>query len=241
MTDTEMRNTNDLRDASDSVMSWDHETMGPNWTWHPTPPAMGGESVYASAFCSGERAGLQAYITVPYTMWGDYSGSTVERSNCRSIREDYPEYVVHVRGDYSSEWLVLPLGVDIPAVLFDGILALSDHPRWCDEDHSMLEMELADEAWDYHARDLRDDILAAIVGPNGNTHDADDLVPEDGMLYDLYRLAAEALNVYPFCEDAVSAVLWTSHDPIGEWIADHIMGEWAHRPELAGQLSLMEV
>ena len=44
-------------------------------------------------------------IDVPYTVWGDYVPSTVERSNFRALVEDYPDTIRAIYGDYGSHCL----------------------------------------------------------------------------------------------------------------------------------------
>jgi hypothetical protein len=240
MTDT--RNTDDLRDDAffDTVVSWDHEILNPSdWTWSPAPPAMGGESALSRAFCDGDREGLQSYVQIPYTAWGDYIGSTVERSNCRAIREDYPEHVVHVEGGYSSEWLLLPLGVEIPEDLFDRILALSDYPLWCEEDHSLLEVDVAHEALEsYGLADLEQEVAQALVGPTGDAWDASDLIDRDE-LRTLFWEACSIVGEYPYSETATDAVLWHG-DAIPSTIADLIVESLVKVHQCDGQLTFEE-
>lgn len=92
------------------------------------------------------------HVLINYTGWSDYSGSTVERSNYRSLLRDYSGTFTDVYGGYGTSQLMLsvrwvPPG-DGRAGLLDDLRALADYPLYDEEDHSALEMELADEAWD---------------------------------------------------------------------------------------------
>jgi hypothetical protein len=111
------------------------------------------------------------HVLINYTGWSDYSGSTVERSNYRSLLRDYPDTFTDVYGGHSTSELMLSVRWTAPddgrASLLDDLRALADYPLYDEEDHSMLEMELADEAWDaYLDYDVRSDLVGACESPD---------------------------------------------------------------------------
>lgn len=108
--------------------------------------------------CGAEDADV---IEVPYTVWGDYVGSTVERSNYRSLVEDYPDTFIEISGGYWSHVLYIrPERLNATEGLVEAIEGLFDYPLYNEDDHSQLEMDIAWEAWDAYLRsDIeRDDI-----------------------------------------------------------------------------------
>jgi len=96
------------------------------------------------------------FYRFPYTLWGDYIGDAVQRSNHRSILADFPDIFSDFVGFPGAHELILPAeGID--ADTLDELIRIGQHirddyPLYSDEDHSNLEMELADEAWDAYSR-----------------------------------------------------------------------------------------
>jgi hypothetical protein len=91
------------------------------------------------------------HVLINYTCWSDYSGSTVERSNHRSLLRDYTDTFTDVYGAHGTSGLMLSVRWTAPeggSDLMEQIAALADYCLYDEEDHSALEMELADEAWD---------------------------------------------------------------------------------------------
>ena len=137
---------------------------------------------------------------VPYTLWGDYIGSTVERSNARVLWDEYSSLLVRVRGDYGSEFLAIPVSFtpeadddDLKDYLQDTLEKLDRYPLVSDDDHSELEAELIQEAIDdYLIADLLRD------NPESNNEALRNIVME--YLFDG--------NESPYCEDAVGSVVF---------------------------------
>lgn len=124
------------------MVAGDHYTYGAGDTVHWSDVRAAGDSDW----CEG-----RAILTFDYTAWGDYVGSMVERSNCRAMLEDFPETFVEVRGDYGSKCLAVFADAAIPELVADVIRALAEYPLYSDEDHSNLEMEETEEAWEQYA------------------------------------------------------------------------------------------
>jgi hypothetical protein len=96
-------------------------------------------------------------FSVPYTVWSDHAGGTVERSNYRVLLDTLPESGLNVwwadeSGNYGSHWIqIIPGGLDQAeddelTELADTIQGLENYPVLDDDDHSELETELDNEA-----------------------------------------------------------------------------------------------
>lgn len=110
------------------------------------------------------------HIMIDYTGYSDYSGSSVERSNSRSLLRDYPDTFTDAQGGHGTTELMLAVDWSPPddgrAGLLGNLAALADYPLYDEEDHSALEMECADEAWsDYLADDFRRDLISQAESP----------------------------------------------------------------------------
>lgn len=88
---------------------------------------------------------------VPVTLWGDYCGDDIGRTNYRSLLRDFPESFVEVSGDYSSQYLmVLPAALEGEdgEHLVEILVGLRDTYALYDEgDWSELAMEIELEDW----------------------------------------------------------------------------------------------
>lgn len=90
----------------------------------------------------------ELFLTVPATSSGDYTGSTCETSNRRSLLRDFPDTFTILSGDYGYEALLLPFHASIPEHLFNTLVMLADeYPLFDESDHSELEQEMIDEQW----------------------------------------------------------------------------------------------
>lgn len=170
------------------------------------------------------------HVLLRHTAWSDYSGSTVERSNHRSLLQDYPETFTDIYGGHGTSQLMLAVGWTAPGDGRDGLLdeiaALADYPLYDEEDHSALEMELADEAWDSYlysdvpyalietseCPDAMEDMIDAIrdndkarneaFGPHGQSYG---WANEHDTLRDMFYNTLRDQDYGPECEDAVNA------------------------------------
>jgi hypothetical protein len=204
------------------------------------------------------------HVLINYTGWSDYSGSTVERSNYRSLLRDYPETFTDVYGDHGTAQLLLSVRWTPPddgrAGLLDDIRALADYPLYDEEDHSALEMELADEAWDaYLSSDVSyalyetsespeamDDMLDAIAEVDAQRASAfgPKMNPEWGKpdtLRDMFYESLRDMDSDPYSEDAVGSVVFPYFDKQVAIIAERL---WAERcaalPQLPGWFNPMQ-
>lgn len=169
---------------------------------------------------AGPHEDADAY-RFPVTAWGDYCGSTVERSNYRVLTEDYGEYVIEVLGGYNSQYIAVPASLetrnpDVWNELVEMARGLDNYPLINEEDHSLLEMEIAEEAWDAYMewetkRDLEsrlpDDMLDGVDPASLREH--------------YYRLTHEQ-NYGPECEDATSAY-FPFHESVCDELAELIL------------------
>lgn len=188
---------------------------GPGNEWTASPcPEPGTSAPMGSDWQEVDTQQEADVIDVPYTVWGDYVGSTVERSNFRAFVEDYPDTFVEIYGDYGSHCLYLPT-FKLSADLVEAIRHLFDYPLYDEQDHSMLENDIAWEAWDGY---LKFDINREIPDDLGS----DDWTDEEWEFFKqrYYTLTYEQ-NYGPECEDAVSAY-FPFHDEVMELLVDEI-------------------
>ena len=225
-----------------TVLYWDKKIyVGGELGWLRAPDPELGESVSMSGFSRLDYPTDQtAYVTVPVTSWGDYGGSDIERSNCRSLLRDYPESFVHATGGYGSEALYLPADEEVEPALADTLIYLRDcYPLYDEEDHSALTEDLVQEAWDaYAAREFRLALCEALA-PGVDHYDVEttmlDSITDDGlyqMLWDAYSLTGE----YPYAESAVDVALHLER--VADVAADELVREWTLIPECEGQEAL---
>ena len=111
---------------------------------------------YLEALSTDATEEGEFYFFLPYASGSDYSGSTVEKANCREFLESYGEeaFVWEAHGGFDTYAVVLGLTglLECADDTFDAILGiiegLENYPLIDDEALSNLECTLADEAWD---------------------------------------------------------------------------------------------
>ena len=111
---------------------------------------------YLEALSTDATEEGELYFFLPYASGSDYSGSTVEKANCREFLESYGEesFVWEAHGGYDTYAVVLGLtgllecAVDTFDAILDIIEGLEDYLLIDDEALSNVEMEGADEAWE---------------------------------------------------------------------------------------------
>ena len=91
-------------------------------------------------------------IELQYTMYSDYSGCVVERSNCDVILESFEDYISNgiweVYGGYGSRGIVYQPSMLENEEFKDMLESLDNYPL-VDEDHfSNLEFEIESESWE---------------------------------------------------------------------------------------------
>ena len=200
-----------------------HDAMYYRWrgydyrTGHPTPcPEPGTSAPMGSDWETVATQREADVIEVPYTVWGDYVGSTVERSNYRSLLGDYPETFIEIYGGYWSHVLYLPT-FKLSQDLVDVIRGLFDYPLVNEEDHSQLEMEIAWEMWDGWLKSEVEDGLNATY-----EIDTDDWSDEDWtFIQERYYSRTYEQNYGPESGDATS-VHFPFHDQVMDELAEEI-------------------
>jgi hypothetical protein len=156
-------------------------------------------------------------LFIPAIMtFSDYSGSTVERSNCEWFLEEYKETVgvYEMTGGYGTTGVAIKLS----AITEEMIELFQGMQNYCaiDEDHmSNLEMEIENEDWDNWIRGDFKRELEKKFQPEEADEDTGPVAEIDAMsdealheaLHELLRTLMERANEYPIFEDAVSCFI----------------------------------
>lgn len=132
---------------------------------------------------------------------GGYDAPSIIRSNARVFRDDFSKELELADGD--ADGIALDVRYITPDML-ETLEALESYPLISEDDHSALELELQEEAWESY---VRDDWRRAIrerleeLAPNGDEparYWADDVADaiSDDTLAALLRSSSEAANVY---------------------------------------------
>lgn len=185
-------------------LAWSGRAMTKDYAWVDEPmPTSGRVSMGYGGLSEAGPTDETAAYEFPVTVWGDYVGSTVERSNYRVLVEDYGDNVIEVLGGYNSQYIAVAASLreedpETWAALEEIAVGLEDYPLINDEDHSLLEMEIADEAWDQWLRMDTEHDLGEIVDP-----ELLDLFDPKDVESEYYRLTYDQ-NYGPECEGADS-------------------------------------
>jgi hypothetical protein len=192
----------------------DLEDRGSGYEWYPVADPTEGTAEHPVELswgrwqeCPAENA---THVVLGLTVWSDYSGSTVERSNERSLLEDYPQTFIRLYGGYGTSGLMLPVdrpadwfaddedgGIDRWQGLLEDLAKLADYPLYSEEDLSALETEIADEAWaDY----LRSDVLADLAKAGV----PDEALQDEGKIRTRFYEITYSQDYGPEAESAVS-------------------------------------
>lgn len=182
--DEETRNTSDLLDDLKAYKPLAYVWRGQKLSgheWVAVDAPEGGDSVRLGTFGMQregrmyERASDDVrFVEVHATAWGDYTGSTYERSNARSIRRDFGEHVVTLTADFGFEVLLVRLNTEIPAELYDAIVELAEYPLYDEGDLSEVESELEQEDWESWGRSD----WTSEIRKRAEAVDRDDVTPE---------------------------------------------------------------
>ena len=157
---------------------------------------------YLEALSTDATEEGELYFFLPYASGSDYSGSTVEKANCREFLESYGEeaFVWEAHGGFDTYAVVLGLTglLECADDTFDAVLGivegLEDYPLIDDEALSNLETEGADEAWEsWVAGDFRRALEKKFDG-------VDFEWPSDSDLRPFFEKRAEKANEYWFNE-----------------------------------------
>ncbi|MEU7905871.1 hypothetical protein [Actinoplanes sp. NPDC049118] len=250
----ETRNTDDLLEVpylKPRIYVWRGQTMQ-GLMWVPTDPPEGGDSVTLGALDMREQSRVYdltaddvRYLEIRGTAWGDYTGSTYDRSNARSLRRDFGEYVITLNADFGLEVLLVRIGVEIPEGLYDAIVRLRDYSLYDESDLSELESELEQEGWENWGRSDWTGEIRKLA----QQLDSDDDVTELGSnayADDLFwGVCADGEAGYWQAETAVSGY-WTDFERSAElaWAEIQVrrmaeLGQWARElaAPIPGQLT----
>lgn len=178
--------------------------------WVPTPNPVGGDRVGMGTLGMMTRQGSEpcTHYEVPCTVWGDYCGDSMQRSNYRSLLRDYPETFIEVYGDYESHYLAM-CPIDLSEELAEIFVNLVEqYPLYDEKDHSELEMEELEEQW---GQWIESDILSSLRYDHGIDTDN---VSETWLRDKFYAYLSDA-NEYPRLEDAVTIYI--------PWLDDFVL------------------
>jgi hypothetical protein len=153
-------------------------------------------------------AGVVVY-EMPYCMYSDYSGSTVERSNTEYMLRNFTreQGIIEVYSGYGTRGVMLTSSALELEEIKDIIEGLDNYPVISDDDMQQLENEIEFESWDSW---IKYDLTRAL-------DDAGISYQDDDTLRDMFYQAAERANEYAVFEDAVSC--WFDLDRIVErWL-----------------------
>lgn len=174
------------------------------------------------------------------TEWSDYSGSTVNRSNHRSLLRDFPECgLIEISSGWNDWALALPGDMameDGPGTLWNALVDLADYPVYDEEDLCLLESDMAWEAWDGYlghdvTNDLRDLLIKEGIVPLDEYGGAGDewfALTEIGIKEKWYEVNGNQPEPY-YPEGAVSIVFPyrdQTTEAVAEWCSNEIMKEW---------------
>lgn len=159
------------------------------------------------------------FFKFPATLWGDYVGSTVERSNYQALLVDYLDTFVTAYGDYGSHALFIRADYaedDAINLVAIGQKLAEEYPLYDEDHYSLLEDALIWESWDSYTRD---DVRMALNRLDVENDDIDD----DDLRQKFFDIVREQ-NDYPHCEDATGSVAFPYWDETIEalaiWIAE---------------------
>lgn len=190
-------------------------------------PEHNGQDIgYSQGYRSKREPG---WYQVEYATGSDYSGGSVHESNYRVLRERleelYPEDaspVVWARtsGGHGTYGIVVRYN-DLDEEIREALEGLEDYPLLDEQDHSNLEIEQQDEAWDNWAKDdfIKECAKDLEIDPDELTERAEEAGIE---WYTIFRAAVEKANVY--WEDQQGAGQWIDLDRVADAATDFIAG-----------------
>lgn len=136
------------------------------------------------------------YIEVPYCTYSDYSGTTVERSNCQTFLDMFKEFNEISMWKMYGGWGTT--GVLIRKSLYENndevkevIDGLFDYPVISEDDLSQLEIELEHVSWDSY---LKDELIRGL--------ESNDIEYNEETLQEDFYFVADDIAEYFIHEDA---------------------------------------
>jgi hypothetical protein len=171
----------------------------------PEPPTYRRGSVEAAAqYCAATRWQSRLLWCSEWldddARWpGGYDAPSVIRSNARVFREDFAKELERADGD--ADGLALDVRF-ITAEMLETLAALESYPLISEDDHSALELELQQEAWEsWAAADWRKELERKLQQHAPDDADAYwssemlEPVPDD-KLQELFNTCADLANIY---------------------------------------------
>lgn len=163
---------------------------------------------------------------------GGYDAPSIIRSNARVFRDEYASELERADGD--ADGIALDVRYITPEML-ETLAALESYPLISEDDHSELELELQDEAWESYVRDdwrraiqKRLEDLAPEETPYGSHYWASDVADaiSDETLAELLRSSSEAANVYweEQCCGLTSSGFWIDLERCAEALTPEDLG-----------------
>ena len=157
---------------------------------------------------------------------GGYSPSAVYRSNARVFRDEFSRELEKADGDGPDVALDVRY---LTAEMLETLEGLESYPLISDDDHSQLELQDQQEAWEnWAASDWRRLVCAAVDQylPEDSPFDGDDLLSrlggrEDDKLRTLFDQCCDSAGRY--------------------WEDDGDAGQWIHLDRVAGALTLEDL
>ena len=157
---------------------------------------------------------------------GGYSPSAVYRSNARVFRDEFAAELEKADGDGPDVALDVRY---VTAEMLETLEGLEDYSLISEDDHSELEFQDQQEAWDsWAASDWRQLVCSAVDQylPDGFPFDGDDLISrlgsrEDEKLRGLFDQCCDSSNTY--------------------WCEDGDAGQWVDLDRVAGALTLEDL
>lgn len=200
------------------------EALGLEIGYRPTPED-------AALYCAhtGWRSRLlfvSDFLREDCSWPGGYSPPAVYRSNARVFRDEFSRELELADGDGPDVALDVRY---VTAEMLETLEALESYPLISEDDHSELEFQDQQEAWDsWAASDWRRLVCSAVDQylPEGFPFDGDDLISrlgsrEDEKLRALFDQCCDASNTY--------------------WFEDGDAGQWVDLDRVAGALTLEDL
>lgn len=178
------------------------------------------------------------YWGVPYVVWGDYIGTTVDRANYNVLCDEWAQHVVVVTGGYNSHSLFLKGGADIPEALAECLRGLRDYPLISDDELAQVELGIQASDWDQYGSAEALESLKIAAEDSGELEELgahfERLGGDSHALAKLYFKALDVAGLQILHEDAVNA--W--FPDVSETMLDLLREEAVLIPEIPGQLKI---
>ena len=178
----------------DETTKYGHKYLSPSCCTYGDYGGAGSVGVANVRAILNDEEFQDSILRLTYRVWDNVDKWNDEFTDWQTIEEfkvHGPPKVVHLTGGHGSNTLWLLECEETE----DIIACLADSPLLDEELHSQVEMEWEEEAWDNW---IRGDLYRAM---DEELQEAiDDKMPDDGKLYEAYRLAMESTNTYPSSE-----------------------------------------